>query len=57
MSMYVDNFLFAANLIKLLNEVKKLLVNKYDMKDLRKVKTIIGWQIMRDIAAGTMKID
>ena len=27
------------------------------MKDLREVKTIIGWQITRDLAVRTMKID
>lgn len=27
------------------------------MKDLREVKTIIRWQIIRDLVAGTMKID
>lgn len=34
-----------------------MLTNKYNIKDLGKVKTIIGWQIIRDIAASTMKID
>lgn len=27
------------------------------MKDLGKVKTIIGWQITRDLVIGTIKID
>lgn len=36
--------------------LQKSLSKKYDTKDLREVKTIIGWQINRDIASGTMKI-
>lgn len=43
--------------MKLLDEVKKLLANEYDIKDLGEVKTIIGWQVMRDMTASTMKID
>lgn len=37
-----------------LNASKRFL--EYDMKDLRKVKTIIPWQIDRDTAAGTIRI-
>lgn len=40
-----------------LNAIKKLLARKYDMKDLGKVKTIIGWQVIRDMAARIMKIN
>ena len=32
-------------------------MRKYSMKDLGEVKTIIGWEIIRDLAAGTLKID
>ena len=40
-----------------LKALKKLLSEKYKIKDLGEVKTIIGWQITRDQAARTMKID
>lgn len=31
--------------------------NEYDMKDLGEVQTIIGWQVIRDLKAKTLKID
>lgn len=37
--------------------LKRLLAKKYKMKDLEEVKTIISWQITRETAARTMKID
>ena len=37
--------------------MKRLLVNKYDMKDLGELETIIKWQVTRDKAARKMKID
>ena len=40
-----------------LNAIKKSLAREYDMKNLGKVKTIIGWQVTRDTAARTMKIN
>lgn len=40
-----------------LNVIKKLLAKKYNMKDLGKVKTIIEWQVTKNTAACTMKID
>lgn len=43
--------------MKLLDEVKKLLATECDMKDLGEVKTIIGWQVTRDMVADTIKID
>lgn len=39
--MYVDNFFFTANSIKLFNEIKKLLANKYTIKNLKEVKTVM----------------
>lgn len=57
MSIYIDDFFLIANLIKPLNEIKKLLANKYDMKNLKEVKIIIGWHVMRDIVVGTIRID
>ena len=56
-SVYVDDFLLASNTIKNLDELKVALSNAYDVKDLGKVKTIIGWQITQDPIAQTMKID
>ena len=56
-SVYVDDFLLASNEMATLEALKKLLGKKYEMKDLGEVKTIIGWQIMRDLAARILKID
>lgn len=56
-SVYVDDFLLASNTMRTLELLKQLLAKEYDMKDLGEVKTIIGWQITRDPAMGTMKID
>lgn len=35
---------------------KKLLAKIYEMKDLREIKIIISWQIMRETATCTMNI-
>ena len=56
-SVYIDDFLLASDTIKNLDKLKVVLSNAYDIKDLNKVKTIIGWQITRDLVAQTMKID
>ncbi len=56
-SVYVEYFLLASNTMTILELLKKSLSKKYDTKDLGEVKTIIGWQISRDNASGTMKID
>lgn len=56
-SVYVNDFLLASNTMAVLKTLKKLLAKEYEMKDLGEVKTIIGWQITRDTAARTMKID
>ena len=55
--MYIDDFLLASNTIDTLQTLKDKLVKEYKMKDLGKVKTIIGWQITRDAATHIMKID
>lgn len=55
--MYVDDFFLASNTMSTLNALKQLLSREYDTKDdLGEVKTIIGLQVNRDTAAGTMKI-
>ena len=40
-----------------LDALKKSLAMEYNIKDLGKVKTIIGWQVTRNMATYTMKID
>lgn len=37
--------------------VKKELVTEYNIKNLRKVITIIGWKIIRDLRTQTLKIN
>lgn len=56
-SVYVDDFLLASNTMNALNALKEALSKEYDVKDLGEVKTIIGWQITRNPATQTMKID
>ena len=56
-SVYVDNFLLVSNTMAILKVLKKSLSKEYDTKDLGEVKIIIGWQISRDTAAETMKIN
>ena len=56
-SVYVDNFLLTLRTISNLNSLKRLLSNEYDIKDFGKRKTIIDWQITRDPATRTMKLD
>ena len=53
----MDNFLLTSNTMSLLEELKKCLAKKYNTKDLKEVKIIIRWQISRNIALGTIKID
>ena len=57
MSMYIDNFLLASNTMSSLKELKRCFAKKYNTKDLEEVKTIIRWQISRNTALGTIKID
>ncbi len=56
-SVYVDDFLLASNTMAIFETLKKSLSKEYDTKDLREVKTIIGWQISQDNASCTKKID
>lgn len=56
-SVYVDDFLLALKQQALLDLFKESLKNEYNVKDLRVVKTIIGWQVTRDLDAGTLKIN
>ena len=56
-SIYVDNFLLTSNSSKALAWLKDSIAKKYNVKDLEEVKTIIGWQITRDLDTKTLKID
>lgn len=57
MSIYIDDFLLASNTMVIFDTLKKLLAIKYNIKNLDKVKTIIEWQVIRDIATWIMKIN
>lgn len=57
MSIYVDDLFLASNIIATLKILKKLLVKEYKIKDLREIKTIISWQIIRNRAVYTIKIN
>lgn len=45
-SVYVNDFLLAASKQ---NSIKKALQDEYNVKDLREVKTIIGWQVTQGL--------
>ena len=55
-SIYVDDFLLAANSMQALDNLKENLSKEYDMKDLGEVKTIIGWQITRNLSTRTIRV-
>lgn len=55
-SIYINNFLFAANSMQALNNLKENLSKKYDMKDLGEMKIIIRWQITRDLSTRTIRV-
>lgn len=40
-SVYIDNFLLVSNIIALLKGLKEYLAKEYNIKDLKKVKTMI----------------
>ena len=56
-SVYVDDFLLASNNLQALQWLKSGISNKYNVKDLGEVCTIIRWQVTRDGTAGTLKIN
>lgn len=37
------------------NKVKKLLLNKYNIKNIEKIKTIIEWQVIKNIVISIIK--
>lgn len=55
--MYGDDFVFESKNLKALKWLKDQLMKKFNIKDLKKVKTIIGWEITQNLIAGTLKID
>lgn len=55
-SIYVDNFLLASKNITAMEKLKIELANKYIVKGLDEIKTIIDWQITRDRAIKTLKV-
>lgn len=56
-SVYIDDFLLGSNSLDVIVELKDALGKEYSVKDLGETKTIIGWQITRDLMKGTLKID
>ncbi len=56
-SVYVDDFLLASNNLQALQWLKSGISNKYNVKDLGEVRTIIRWQVTRDRTTGTLKIN
>lgn len=52
---YIDDFLLVANQQDPLDWIKKALQKEYNVKELGKVKTIIGWQVTQSLS--TLKID
>ena len=45
-SIYIDNLLIAATLLKLIKKAKAVLSKKFNMKDLREAQMIIEMQII-----------
>lgn len=43
--------------MKLLDEIKKVLINKYNIKELDKIKIIIRLQVIRDMIVSTININ
>lgn len=56
-SVYVDDFFLTSNNSKALQWLKNTITKKYNMKDLEEIYIIIGWQVTKDLKAGTLKID
>lgn len=55
--LYIDNFMLAINLEKAIEQIKRQLFDEFNIKDLGKVKVIIGWEIIRDLQTKILKID
>lgn len=55
-NIYINNFFFTFNNIPVLVNLKKSLIIKYKIKDIKKVKSIIKWQIIKDLFIKIIKI-
>lgn len=55
-SVYVNDFLFVSNNPRVLLWLKDAISKEYNVKDLGKVQTIIGWQVTRNYIGRTLKI-
>lgn len=53
----MDNVLLGFRSYTALEWLKHELINKFEIKDLCKAKTIIKWEIIRDVKEKTLKID
>ena len=56
-SIYINDFYIASNIMTFLEELKRYFIKKYNTKNLGKMITITRWQIKRVIILGTIKID
>lgn len=56
-NIYIDNFILAANNIQASNNLKTNLPKKYNLKNLKEIKTIIGYQITRNLFIRTISIN
>lgn len=56
-SVDINKFLLATKYYKLTDQIKECFKNKYIIKNLRKAKTIIEWQIMPNLDVSILKID
>ena len=56
-NVYIDDLVLGSRRLEALEWLKDQLMKKFSMKDLEEVKTIIGWEITQDLAAGTLRID
>lgn len=54
---YVNDFFLISNTFKVILWLKNTIKNKYNMKNLREVQIIIGWQVTKNLKAKTLKID
>ena len=54
---YVDDLVLGSRSLEALEWLKDQLMREFSMKDLGEVKTIIGWEITQNLAAGTLRID
>lgn len=54
---YVNDLLLGSRSYMALEWLKDQLIKEFQIKDLAKAKTIIEWEITRDIKVGMLKID